>query len=479
MNPFASAVDMLAALRGGEVSSAELVERHIARIERYDEKVNAVVVRDFDRARRQAATTDSARSRGEDRPLLGLPMTVKDCLHVAGLPTTGGVVERANAVAGQDSVVVSRVRAAGAVIMGKTNVPPYAADVQSWNPLFGRTSNPWHPGRTPGGSSGGAAAAVAAGLTALELGGDLAGSIRQPAAFCGVYGHKPSESAVPRSGHFPAGPLPNPAIGMGVQGPLARSAADLALAMTVIAGPEPGESAGWQISLPPARHARLRDFRVAFLPCPDWLPVDDEILAAADHLADALAAAGATVAVRQPACLDDFHSYHGTYLRLFHAITATEPRARRPWLARCLRAAGDEHAIAHADALLGTADDYIGWCAAREGYRASFAEFFRDWDVLIAPNHCVNAFPHDPRPHHERDLLINGSLVGPQVEMVHPGLANLSGHPATAFPAGTSREGLPIGLQAIGPYLGDRTSIEFAGLVAGLVDGFRPPPGYT
>ena len=234
MNPFASATELLADLRGGKVTSTELTETYIRRIEQYDSQLNAVVVRDFERARKAAEAADAARGNGG--LLLGLPITLKESINVSGLGTTCGVPEWKGFVSQHDSPAWARLRAAGAVLLGKTNVPPMLADWQSANPVYGRANNPWDLGRTPGGSSGGSAAALAAGLTGLEVGSDIGGSIRVPAAFCGVYGHRPSETLLPKSGQFPLPPLPNSAVVMGVQGPLARGAADLELVPFLIPG---------------------------------------------------------------------------------------------------------------------------------------------------------------------------------------------------------------------------------------------------
>jgi amidase len=203
---FSPASAMLRALRDRQVSAVELLGLQLRRIERFNPALNAMVIPDFDHAHQVAAAADQARGRGEDASLLGLPMTVKDCIDVEGLRGTAGVAEFAERRPPRDARIVERVRSAGAVIMGKTNVPPWAGDWQANNPIFGRTNNPWDLARTPGGSTGGGAAALAAGLTPLELGSDIGGSIRVPAAFCGVYGHRPSETAVPRSGHFPGVP---------------------------------------------------------------------------------------------------------------------------------------------------------------------------------------------------------------------------------------------------------------------------------
>src|SRR5258708_4126674 len=257
MNPFATATELLADLRAGKATASELTELYIGRIERHDAKLNAVVVRDFERARQAARAADQ----GGSGALRGLPITLKESFNVTGLGTTCGVPEWKAFVSQHDAPAWSRLRAAGAVLMGKTNVPPMLADWQSANPIYGRTNNPWDLGRTPGGSSGGSAAALAAGLTALEVGSDIGGSIRVPAAFCGVYGHRPSETLLPRSGQFPMPPLPNPAVVMGVQGPLARSAEDLELALSVLAGPGGGGGVAWQGALPPPPPERLAPFR--------------------------------------------------------------------------------------------------------------------------------------------------------------------------------------------------------------------------
>jgi Asp-tRNA(Asn)/Glu-tRNA(Gln) amidotransferase A subunit family amidase len=214
---------MLQALRTRQVSATELLDRHLLRIERYNPQLNAIATPNYDAARQSAQAADEARAWGKDRPLLGLPYTIKDCIYVKGLTTTGGVPERLGIIDEEDAPSA----AAGAVLLGKTNVPPYDADWQSDNPIFGRSNNPWDPERTPGGSTGGGAAAVAAGLTPLESGGDMGGSIRIPAALCGIYGHKPSELVVPRRGSFPGSNVFNAAHAMYVQGPLARTAADL------------------------------------------------------------------------------------------------------------------------------------------------------------------------------------------------------------------------------------------------------------
>jgi len=485
VDPFSSATELVAALRGGRVSAADLTELYIRRIERYDGQLNAVVVRDFERARQQARAADQAAARGDRAALLGLPITLKESFNAAGLPTTCGVPEWKGYVSAHDSPAAARLRAAGTVLLGKTNVPPALADWQSDNPIYGRTVNPWDTGRTPGGSSGGSAAALAAGLTALEVGSDIGGSIRVPAAFCGVYGHRPSETLLPRSGQFPIPPLPNSAVVMGVQGPMARSAEDLDLALSVLAGPEVGEDVAWRVELPSPRRDRLAEFRVAVLPPIPWLPVDGQIAGALGDLAARLGRLGCTVRDVGPEFLGDHREQHALYRSLLSAVTSArvdeETRAKR---AAMYQRFDDEFSRAHLRGLEGRPGDYIAWNGRREQFRAGWRAFFRDWDVLLAPSINVLAYPHIERawPPDDSDLTLTLTVDGRAVPYLHglayPALSTVAGQPATAFPVGRSREGLPIGLQAIGPYLEDRTPIRFAALLAREIGGFTRPAGY-
>lgn len=264
---FVTASSMVEALRAKHISAQELLAWHLERITRYNPDLNAIVALYEMQAHQKAVEADAAIARGVLLgPLHGVPVTIKDCIEVAGLPTTAGVPQRAHAISTTTAPVGQSILDAGAILLGKTNLPPYATDWQTSNPLFSRTNNPWDATRTPGGSTGGGAAALAAQLTALEVGSDLSGSLRIPPAFCGVYGHRPSETAIPRSGHIPGSPLENPAIVMNVMGPLARSAADLDLALSIIAEPVVREGVAWRLQFPPVRHRTLTDFRVAILP---------------------------------------------------------------------------------------------------------------------------------------------------------------------------------------------------------------------
>jgi len=481
MNPFATATELLADLRAGRVTSSQLTEMYIDRIEKYDKHLNAVVERDFDRAREQARAADQ----GGGGALRGLPITLKESFNVSGLRTTCGVPGWKNFVSKHDAPTWAWLREAGAVLLGKTNVPPMLQDWQSTNAIYGRTNNPWDLGRTPGGSSGGSAAAIAAGLSALEVGSDIGGSIRVPAAFCGVYGHRPSETLLPRSGQFPWPPMPNVGLVMAVQGPIARSAEDLELALSVLAGPEVGEDVAWRVELPVARHQKLAEFRVGVLPPIPWIALDERIAAALEDMSARLARTGCTVERVQPEGLGDWKEHYLLYRTLLVMMsTVRMPDERRQQILGWYRKYDDEFTRAAARALEAPPSEFLLWIAQRERYRAAWREFFREWDVLLAPAFSTLAYPHveRPFPSDESDfalmLTINGQPAPYMRCIFYPSVATLAGQPATAFPVGRSREGLPIGLQAIGPYLEDRTPIRFAALLAREIGGFTKPEGY-
>lgn len=481
-----SATSMLRALRRRELSASELLELHLTRIEAYNSELNAIVILNVDEARQQAGAADRARDQGADAPLLGLPMTIKDCIYQRGLPATGGLIERADAISEEDAPAVALLRNAGVAFLGKTNVPPYASDWQADNPVFGRSSNPWDLERTPGGSTGGGAAAVAAGLSPLELGGDFCGSVRIPAAFCGIYGHKPSISAVPGTGHFPAGLLPNAATPIAVLGPLARDADDLELALDAIAFPQEGDAAGRRDRLPPTRHEDLRAFRVAVLPALSWQPVDQEIEAAIDAVTARLRSARVDVSEATPDMLGDMRDYFRCYTTIISTISSTRLTAdERHWQAERCRSLGDEMLDAWADGLEISGQEYVELFDRREQYRASFRRFFSSTDVLLSPVNIVNAYRHMQAPFPDRlmdddcRLEVNDESVIYDRQCVYPSLASFSGHPATVLPVTVGKSGLPIGVQALGPYLEDHTTIAFARAVAREFGGYSPPPRYA
>ncbi len=477
---FCSASELARALRTGSVSSLELTDYFIARIEEHDADVNAVVVRDFERAREAARQRDDDRSAGKAQgPLHGVPMTIKESYNIAGLPTTWGFSEFKGNIADSDSFAVERFKEAGAVFLGKTNVPVALGDLQSYNPIYGMTGNPFCLDRTPGGSSGGAAAALAAGLTGLEAGSDIGGSIRNPAHFCGVYGHKPTWGVVPPQGHALPGSSASPDIA--VCGPLARSAEDLALAMSIMSGPEPLDQPGWQLSLPKPTRRTLADFRVAIWPTDEMCPVASEVAERSVMLGETLSKLGATVSdTARPQF--DFASAHATYLSLLNSIMGaslgSEQRAAAEAAARASDPDDRSNAIVAIRAIVLSHRHWLVHNNSRERLRYAWRDFFADWDILICPQTATSAFPHDHRPFHERTLPVDGSDQPYLDQLFWAGLVTTSYLPSTVFPTGLSRDGLPIGLQAVGAEYHDYTTIEFARLVAEQIGGFEAPGAY-
>ncbi|RZL88073.1 MAG: amidase [Variovorax sp.] len=447
--------DLVAALQAGRVSAVELLERSIARIEAHDGRIHAVAVRDFERAHEAARAADAALARGERRPLLGVPLTVKEAFNVAGTPTTWGIPGTEHIPVMDDALLVRRLKGAGAVVIGKTNLAMQLADWQSDNPVYGRTCNPWDLGRTPGGSSGGGAAALAAGYVSLDFGSDLAGSLRVPAHCCGVFAHKPTHGLVPMRGFAPPG-TPSLSVGvdldLAVVGPMARCAGDLALALDVVAGPDDAEAAAWRLALPPARHGALEDFRVLVLDRHPKVPTSKAVRTRLARIADGLAAAGCKVARGSASpLLPDLALVEATWRTLLMAVVGAE--------------------IGHRD--------WMESDRVRIGIAHQWREFFREWDVILCPVMPTPAFPHDGGDMHERRLLVDGEPMPYEALPVWSSIATLTGLPATAMPIGLSDEGLPIGMQIVGPPLEDRTTLAFADLVERSFGGFVAPPGYA
>jgi amidase len=440
----ATAGGLAKALADRQVSSLELFEAAVQTIEARDGPINAVVVRDFDRARDAARAADAALARGERGPLLGVPMTVKESNHILGLPTTWGHGPFKGWMPGFEGPPVTRFRAAGAVILGKTNVPPWLGDWQSANPIYGRTNNPHDLARSPGGSSGGGAAALAAGMVPLECGSDIGGSIRVPAHLCGVFGHKPTVKLVPAGGHAPP-PLTEsgPPQDLSVVGPLARTAADLELAMGVIAGPAGDEAKAYRLVLPAPRHGRLGDYRVLVLTEHPLCETDDEVKAVVEAAAAQMAAAGAEV-LHASALLPDLAQAHRNY----QSMLLTSMSRGRP---------GATPIDAHA---------WMDLMAAQHSLRRQWANLFEHFDVVLAPPFGVAAFPHDDQDDwSKRRLTINGHETPYGQQTGWPGVATYPGLPATVAPVGKTRSGLPIGVQIIGPFLEDLTPIAVAGML--------------
>lgn len=478
---FETAVGLSAALAAKQVSAVELAEDAIGRIERHDAKINAICVRDFERGLRAARDADAALARDEKRPLLGIPVTVKESYNVAGLPTTWGIPEQKNYMPPEDALSVARVRQAGGVILGKTNVPLVLADWQSYNELYGTTSNPYDLGRTPGGSSGGSSAALAAGYGALSLGSDIGGSLRVPAFHCGIYAHKPTYGLAPSRGHLPPGIPALPADrDLSVIGPMARSAADLALLLDVIAGPDPLEAGtAYRLDLPAARHGALKDFRVLAIDSDPVLPANNVVRASLNELAGKLGKAGAKVDHSSP-LLPDFAASTRLYMRMLMSfLGASYPPDlfADACAAAAALPAGD--ISLGAERLRGIALSHRDWVAAdsaRNRLKAQWRELFKSYDAVICPIMPTPAYPHDHSPDQRaRRITIDGTDYPYADQFAWPGIATLPGLPATAIPTGFSPDGLPIGVQIVGPFLEDRTPIQLAELIEREFGGFVPP----
>ena len=427
------AIETAGAIARGETSALAECEAAIARIEERDGDINAVVVRDFERAREAAKAADKALAGGERKPLLGVPMTIKESHDIAGLPTTWGLDSAKEFIAEKDSIVVQRLKAAGAIVLGKTNVPPMLADWQSDNPVYGRTCNPHDHSRVVGGSSGGAAAALAAGMVPLEYGSDIGGSIRIPANYCGVMGLKPSYGMVPQEGHFYPG-TDGADVPLAVTGPMARTTQDIALALDLTS----------DIALPRPKLRSLKGARLLLIVENELAMVDDEIVSAIERTAQRCEAAGAQVS-REAELLSDLAKFHGQYLHmLLTVLGARDPNSTYPQ------------------------PDFPAWCdmldnqaRAQRRYRA----LFEDFDAILCPNSGTTAFEHTPVPMQDRKLTLNGEEVEFGRQFGWISIATYSGLPVMSVPVGEDRNGLPIGMQIVAPMYADHTAVELARLI--------------
>jgi amidase len=482
------AVAQAEAVRRGRVTSRDLVEAHLDRIGRHNGTLNAVVTLDADGARRRADERDAELARGRLRgPFHGVPMTVKDAFATAGIRTTSGMRERRDHVPDGDAVVVARLVTAGVVILGKTNVPEGITGQETANALFGRTVNPWDPDRTPGGSSGGAAAAVAAGLSALEIGSDSGGSIRQPAHCCGIYGHVPTQGLVPLRGHLPLVPLEEERLQIDLMGagPLARHPADLAAALDVIAGPDGADRSGWTLSLPPPRRHGLAGARIGlWVDDPDF-PVEAAVRNRFEHAAERLAAAGALV---DPAPRPGFTLAEAA--RVAFALWAASTTASTDHFAALAEAAdaldpGDDRLPARrlrAEAL--RHHDWTALDGERRRLARAWTALLDRYDVVLCPVSPVVAVFHDPEPALVADIerrlartIDIDARPRPYLDQLTWNIVvGMAGLPSTVVPLGPSVGGLPVGAQVVGPPYADRTTIAFAAAMGDVIGGYRPPP---
>lgn len=482
---FETATELVAQLQGGKVSALELTDETIRRIEKYDAQINAICVRDFERARAAARDADAARKAGSTTPLLGIPITVKESFNVAGLPTTWGIPEQRNFMATEDALPIQRVKQAGTIIVGKTNVPLALSDWQSYNDIYGTTNNPYKLATTPGGSSGGSSAALAAGFGALSLGSDIGGSLRAPAHYCGVYAHKPTFALCPLRGHVcpPLPPLPFER-DLSVIGPMARSAADLALLLDVMAGPDELDAGvGLKLALPPPRHADLKDYRILVLDNHPLIGTAASVAGAINTLAEQLSREGATV-VRQSPLLPDLTTSTRLYMKILMSfLGASYPPdvyAAIQTLAAGLSPDDLSLAAERARGVVMSHRDWLITDGGRTRLRAQWRDFFKQFDAVICPIMPTPAFPQDQLPDQEqRKLDIDGKAYPYTDQLAWPGIATLPGLPATALPIAMSGDGLPIGVQIVGPWLEDRTPIKLAELIERAFGGFTPPPKFA
>ena len=476
---FWSATKLIRALKAKKIGALELLDLYAARIAKYDAVLNALPVLDMDTARKRARAFD--RKGAKAGPLAGLPMTVKESFDLKGVPTTWGLAEYCNTPAAANALAVQRFLDAGGNVFGKSNVPTLLADWETVNPVYGKTVNPWNPERTPGGSSGGAAVALAAGLTALEAGSDIGGSIRNPAHFCGVYGHKPTYGVCSMEGHALPG-VAHPA-DISVIGPLARSAEDLELAFNLMAGPDAIEGSGWKLSLPRPERKTLRGWRVAVLESHPTAETDDTVRHSIRRLAQFLSAKGAKVSERALPAFD-FGEAHRVFIQLLRG--ATSGRQTPEFFDRMVatKAKLDPKDDGYyAQMVRANAQPHKDWLTAsnhRHQMRLAWAGFFRDWDVLLCPNAATAAFPHSmPGERWERFITVNGKPQAVTTQMWWAGIAGMCFLPGTAAPIGLSPEGLPLSVQIVGPQYGDLTTIGFAKLIEREYYAFTPPPTCT
>ena len=435
-----TATALAAAIRSKQLSSRELLETFVDRIEKLNPPVNAVVTLDLERARAAADEADAAVARGDDLgPLHGLPTTIKDAIATEGIRSTGGAIELTDHVPTADAPAVARLKDAGAVVFGKTNLPRWSGDIESFTDIYGTTNNPWDVTRIPGGSSGGAGAAVAAGFTSFELGTDIGGSVRIPAHFNGVFGLKPTFGVINQRGyldHVDGGTID---VDINVFGPLARSADDLDLLLGVLA----------ERDLPPAREVRRVGVWFDEPSCPVAKDYRALLGAAADRLADS----GVVVEEAHPPI--EF----GDQVRLFSNLV--------------LAAMSPAHPPDVADALSGSHHQWIRNTIERSRLQAIWAEWFESYDALLCPVTPTAALPHMQGEFAARMMTVDG-IERPYWENTSwTGLIGVVGLPSAVPPIGRTRDGLPVGVQCVAPHLGDRTSIE----VARRLGEYVPPPG--
>jgi len=484
---YRSACELLDALHRRVISSRELLEFYLLRIKKYDfNAINSIIYLDLDRAIQQAEAADMATMKGQSWGRLhGLPMTVKELIEVKDFPWTEGDVGNVGRIGEVNSPTVEALMQEGAIIFGLSNSPQYGRDVQTYNDIYGVTSNPWDLTKTSGGSSGGSAAALAAGLTSLELGSDIGGSIRTPAHYCGVYGHKPTLGIIPKIKPLPSSQIHDD---LSVVGPLSRSANDLELALSIIAGPEYHQSEAWKLNLPKPRHTSLSDYRVAAWLDDPLFPVDYSVSKNLQIVVETLRNNGIHVDEMARPAIGDFEEIYRIYFSLLMSGTGQD-MSHEYLLDLGIRedGLGLEQLNAGSDRFRSAAVRHRDWLVLnqrRHQIRAEWSNFFREFDIILMPVTSITAPSHNPihtLPNEalpvkdSRKILVNGKERSYWEQLGWISMATMAHLPATVAPVGCSDDGLPIGIQIVGPYLGDRTTIDFAQKLSELIGGFVPP----
>ncbi len=478
---FQSAKSLAAAIRRKKIGALELLNLYLKRVEKYNPALNAIIATNLPAARKRARAADAALAKGDVwGPLHGVPMTIKESFDVIGMPTTWGVTELTGNLPAKNALAVDRFLAAGAVLFGKTNVPTRLADWQTFNDVYGTTNNPWNVGRVPGGSSGGSAAALAAGLTGLETGSDIGASIRDPAHFCGVYGHKPTYGICAPNGQALPGQVALQDIT--VIGPLARSADDLEIALKAIAGPDDIDARGWRLALPACPKKSLREFKVAVMLSAETAEVDSSVQKRIQTVADFLGKHKAKVSFTARPDIDTAEA-HRVFIQLLRG--ATSRGQTDEVFARNLKAANSVSAddtSYQAWMVKGNTQFHRDWLVfneQRHQMRLKWDAFFADYDLLLCPAGATPAFPHNQTGERwERMVSVNGKPQPSTTQMFWAGFSGMAHLPSTVAPAGLSDEGLPVGVQIVGPQYGDFTCIRLAQLLEREFYAFVPPPGY-
>jgi amidase len=481
------AIELAAMIRDREIGSRELLDHYLERVERFNAPLNAIVALDIEGARRKADRADAALARGESwGPLHGLPTTIKELFENEGMPWTSGDAQFAERVADVNAPPVQRIVDAGAIVFGVTNSPLNGMDVQTYNDVYGTTNNPWDTDRSPGGSSGGTAVALATGMSAFDLGSDIGGSIRNPAHYTGLYGHKPTYGIVPRRrlqlpGLMSVGDL-------SVSGPLARSAEDLDFALSILAGPESDRAVAWRLELPEPRQTALQSYRVAAWLDSPVAPVDGAVLERLDAAVAALRDAGVTIDDDARPEID-FAESDRVYRGLLAATSARRiaPEAFAEMAKREDELPGEDADPPPAYAR-GAALRHAQWLhlnEAREQMREHWARFFERYDVLLMPVTSVAAIAHDHSERGDgtiagqgRKISVNGTDRSYFDQLSWVGLITVVYLPASVAPVGLTPAGLPVGIQIVAPYLEDRTAIDFAKRLGEVIGGYETPPGY-